>query len=147
MLQVNNLYFSYTANTPVLQNIHFSLKKGEGGRSDKEVIDLSTNRNIDKVLVQLQKGYDQFKPIFPIQSEKPIGAYLGLKEGIEGGETFEVLEKNSDGSYKAIGTIKVDKNNVWDNQYGSNSSEGMTQFKGKLPKGASKGTLIRQKKK
>jgi hypothetical protein len=127
--------------------VTFSLKKGEGGRSDKEVIDLSTNRNIDKVLVQLQKGYDQFKPIFPIQSEKPIGAYLGLKEGIEGGETFEVLEKNSDGSYKAIGTIKVDKNNVWDNQYGSNSSEGMTQFKGKLPKGASKGTLIRQKKK
>ena len=29
MLQVNNISFSYTANTPVLQDINFSLKKGE----------------------------------------------------------------------------------------------------------------------
>ena len=29
MLQLNNVFFSYTANAPVLQNIHFQLKKGE----------------------------------------------------------------------------------------------------------------------
>lgn len=126
--------------------VTFSLKKGEGQRTDEQIIDLSTNRNIDKVLVKLQRGYEQFMPIFPIQSEEPLGAYLGTKEGIEGGEKFEILEKNADGTYKAVGTLTVDKNNVWDNQYGSDAGEGMTLFKGKLPKGMGKGTLIRQKR-
>ena len=129
--------------------VTFSLKKGEGNRTDEEIIDLSTNRNIDKVLVKLQRSYDQFMPIFPVQQDKPIGAYLGVKEGIEGGEKFELLgPRQADGEYKVLGTISVDKKNVWDNSYGSEQTEGMTLFKGKLPKNAGKmaGTLLRQKR-
>ncbi len=129
--------------------VTFSLKKGEGNRSDEEIIDLSTNRNIDKVLVKLQRSYDQFMPIFPVQQDKPVGAYLGVKEGIEGGEKFEVLgPRQANGEYKVLGTIAVDKKNVWDNSYGSEQTEGMTLFKGKLPKNAGKdyGTLLRQKR-
>ena len=29
MLQLNNVFFSYTANAPILQNFHFQLRKGE----------------------------------------------------------------------------------------------------------------------
>lgn len=137
---------NYVGTEKASSLVTFSLKKGEGQRTDEQIIDLSTKRNMDKVLVKLQRGYEQFMPIFPIQSEDPIGAFLGTKEGIEGGEKFEILEKNPDGSYKAVGTITADKNNIWDNQYGSDAGEGMTQFKGKLPKGMGKGTLIRQKR-
>ena len=129
--------------------VTFSLKKGEANRTEKEILDLSTNRNIDKVLVKLQRGYEQFMPIFPLQSDSPPGAYIGTKEGIDGGEKFEVLEKNPDGSYKSVGTLTVDKKKVWDNQYqgsGTEVSDGMTYFKGKLKKGQGKGTLIRQKR-
>ena len=129
--------------------VTFSLKKGEGNRTDEEIIDLSTNRNIDKVLVKLQRSYDQFMPVFPVQQDKPIGAYLGVKEGIEGGEKFELLgPRQADGEYKVLGTVTVDKKNVWDNSYGSEQTEGMTLFKGKLPKNAGKmaGTLLRQKR-
>jgi hypothetical protein len=45
-----------------------------------------------------------------------------MKEGLEGGEKFEVLEANMDPKtgiieYKKKGTIKVDKNLIWDNRY------------------------------
>ena len=85
-------------------------------------------------------------PVFPIQSEKPIGAYLGMKEGLEGGEVFEFIEEQTDGTYKTSGSIKVDKKKIWDNRYGSSEKKGMTYFKGKLPKGVVKGDIIRQKR-
>lgn len=140
---------NYLGKEKATSLVTFSLKKGEGNRTNEEIIDLSTNRNIDKVLVQLQRAFDQFMPIFPIQQDNPIGAYLGVKEGIEGGEKFEVLgPRQANGEYKVLGTITVDKSNVWDNSYGSDTLEGMTLFKGKLPKGAGKdyGTLLRQKR-
>jgi hypothetical protein len=140
---------SYLGKEKATSLVTFSLKKGEGDRTDEEIIDLSTIRNVDKVLVKLQRAYDQFMPIFPIQQDTPIGAYLGVKEGIEGGEKFDVLgPRQANGEYKVLGTISVDKSNVWDNSYGSEATEGMTLFKGKLPKGAGKdyGTLLRQKR-
>jgi hypothetical protein len=140
---------NYLGKEKATSLVTFSLKKGEGSRTDEEIIDLSTNRNIDKVLVKLQRSFDQFMPIFPVQQDQPIGAYLGMKEGIEGGEKFEVLgPRQASGEYKVLGTITVDKSNVWDNSYGSDTPEGMTLFKGKLPKGAGKdyGTLLRQKR-
>jgi hypothetical protein len=44
-----------------------------------------------------------------------------MKEGLEGGEKFEVLESVMDEKtgkieYKSIGTIKVDGNKIWDNR-------------------------------
>jgi hypothetical protein len=45
-----------------------------------------------------------------------------MKEGLEGGEKFEVLEQVVDPKtgltkYKSKGTIKVDKDLLWDNRF------------------------------
>ena len=141
-----NFSLNYIGTEKATSLVTFSLKKGEANRSESEIIELSTNRNIDKVLVKLQRGYEQFMPVFPIQSEKPIGAYLGMKEGLEGGEVFEFLAKQTDGTFKSKGSIKVDKKKIWDNRYGSSEKKGMTYFKGKLPKNVVKGDIIRQKR-
>lgn len=141
-----NFSLNFLGTEKATSLVTFSLKKGEANRSESEIIELSTNRNIDKVLVKLQRGYEQFMPVFPIQSEKPIGAYLGMKEGLEGGEVFEFLDKQTDGTFKSKGSIKVDKKKIWDNRYGSSEKKGMTYFKGKLPKGVVKGDIIRQKR-
>jgi hypothetical protein len=80
-------------------------------------------RNIDNVFAELQQKYDVFKPRVPILSApNPITAQIGMKEGLKGGEKFEILEQTMDPKtgrtkYEKIGTTKVDKKMVWDNRY------------------------------
>ena len=45
-----------------------------------------------------------------------------MKEGLEGGEKFEVLEQTMDPKsgltkYKRVGEIKVSKKQIWDNRF------------------------------
>ena len=99
--------------------ITFSLKEK---RTEEQIITLSTKRIIDNVYAKLQKKYDVFKTKTPLYTGYPITAKIGMKEGLEGGEKFEVLEQNIDpktgvATYKSIGTIKVDKDLIWDNTY------------------------------
>ena len=77
-----------------------------------------------------------------------------MKEGLKGGETFEVLNEEYDDKtgrtfYKLVGRIKVNKKLIWDNRYsaGEESSSNLdrTTFKGKAKK-ATLGSLIRQKR-
>jgi hypothetical protein len=107
--------------------VTFSLNKEDKGRTEQDIFDLATVRNMDKVLVKLQKKNDVFKPVFPLREGFSMAA--GTKEGIEGGETFEVLEtKNRE--YNRIGTMKVDKKRVWDNSWsGEDIEPGLTYFK------------------
>ncbi|MCK8140417.1 hypothetical protein MW871_00780 [Flavobacterium sp. I-SCBP12n] len=91
-------------------------------RTENQIIDLAVTRNVDNVYAKLQKKYDVFKTKVPLYSASPLSAKIGMKEGLEGGEKFEVLEANMDPKtgiieYKKKGTIKVDKNNIWDNRY------------------------------
>jgi hypothetical protein len=80
-------------------------------------------RSIDKIFAELQQKYDVFKPKVPILSApNPITAQIGMKEGLKGGEKFEVLEMTIDSKtertkYVRIGTTKVNKKMVWDNRY------------------------------
>jgi hypothetical protein len=104
--------------------VTFSLKSK---RTEDEVVQLATVRNVDNVFAKLQKEYDVFKPKTPLYSGDPITAKIGLKEGIEGGDKFEVLEQTLDPktgltSYVRKGIITVDKNSIWDNRY--NAAEG-----------------------
>jgi hypothetical protein len=99
--------------------VTFSLKEK---RTEDQIINLSVTRNIDKVFAKLQKNYDVFKPKVPLFTGDPITAKIGLKEGLEGGDKFEVLEavmdeKTGKIEYKRIGTIKVDGDKIWDNNY------------------------------
>jgi hypothetical protein len=91
-------------------------------RTEEQVIALAVTRNVDNVYAKLQKKYDVFKTKVPLFTGNPLTAKIGMKEGLEGGEKFEVLEANMDPKtgiieYKKKGTIKVDKNLIWDNRY------------------------------
>ncbi|WP_317898816.1 hypothetical protein [Aurantibacillus circumpalustris] len=99
--------------------ITFSLKEK---RTEEQTISLATVRIVDNVYAKLQKKYDVFKTKTPLYTGNPITAKIGVKEGLEGGEKFDVLEQNIDpktgvATYKSIGTIKVDKDLIWDNTY------------------------------
>ncbi|MCF6306550.1 MAG: hypothetical protein L3J09_01195 [Flavobacteriaceae bacterium] len=141
--------------------VTFSLKKGEGQRSDEQVINLATVRNIDKVFAKLQKEYDVFKPMTEVLSTEPITAKIGLKEGLKAGDKFEVLEMVWDEKlgitkWEKVGTCSVDKKiPIWDNRYNAgqkaddqNSKNGdvinVTTFKGS--KKIQPGMLLKQLK-
>ncbi|RLD86182.1 MAG: hypothetical protein DRJ07_01465 [Bacteroidetes bacterium] len=122
----------------------------------KEYLALATVRNFEKVFVKLQKEYDIFKTKTPLHTGYPITAKIGKKEGLKGGEKFEVFEqiispKTGLMEYKQVGMIKVDKKQVWDNRFKSEfnseneySDINVTTFKGK--KNLKAGMLIKQKK-
>ena len=111
--------------------VTFSLKKGEAERTEDQIIELSTIRNIDKVFSKLQREYEVFKPLYQLSSVDPFSAKLGTKEGLEGGEKFEVLEIKN-GQYNRIEVITVDKSKIWDNSFGAPKQEiEQTYFKGK----------------
>ena len=63
-------------------------------------------------------------------------AKIGLKEGLEGGEKFDVLELGFTSSgarkWKKKATIKVDKKAIWDNRY----------FSTKPPEAESKDAIV-----
>ncbi len=91
-------------------------------RTEDQIIEKVTIRTIDAIYAKLQKKYDVFKPKVPLFSGDPLTAKIGMKEGLEGGEKFEVFEQVFDTKtgltkYDSKGTISVDKNSIWDNRY------------------------------
>lgn len=92
------------------------------GKSPEVIIGQAAIRNVDKGYTKLQKEYDVFKTKTPIYSTDPVIAKIGLKEGVENGDKYEVLEmvlnqKTGLTEYKAVGVVKVDGSNIWDNRY------------------------------
>jgi len=128
-----------------LQSTKFSKKSGE------ELISVATIKAVDAVIAKLQRKYEVFRTKTPLMSGDPISATIGLKEGLEKGDKYEVLEQviNDEGKtvYERLGIIKVEKGAIWDNRYlaeEENPSEvNYTIFKGKKNKYFS-GMLIRQ---
>lgn len=98
-------------------------------KSQSEQMLVTCTRTLDKNIVNLQKKYPVFQVKTPIceiaynDKDKFIGyrAYIGTKEGITPKSKFVVLEKqvSEDGQtfYKQVGTLKPDKNEIWDNRY------------------------------
>ena len=122
-------------------------------KSEEELIAVATVRAIDAVIAKLQKKYEVFRTKTPLYSADPLSAKIGLKEGLEKGDKFEVLEqimdKNGRTKYKSKGIIKVDKKQIWDNRFMAAEEQDIieeqaeyTLFKG--GKNYYKGMLIRQ---
>jgi hypothetical protein len=93
-----------------------------GDKSKEQIIDKVEVRNIDNVFAELQKDHDVFKPKVPVLTVSPLTAKIGMKEGLKGGEKFEVLEMTQDPKtgrtkYVTVGKTSVDKKLVWDNRY------------------------------
>ncbi len=112
-------------------------------KTDQELIAVATVRAIDAVIAKLQRKYEVFRTKTPLYSVDPLAAKIGMKEGLEKGDRFEVLEqvmdKHGRTKYKRRGVIKVDKKHIWDNRFeaGENGDEaneasklGFTKFKG-----------------
>lgn len=143
----------YIGKEKAISLVTFSLKED---RTEDQIVELATIRNIDAVYAKLQKKYDVFKTKTPLYSGYPIMAKIGMKEGLEGGEKFEVLEQIIDPKtgltkYVSKGKITVDKKSLWDNRFIAGTtieSESLeneaTQFKG--GKNFHAGMLIRQLK-
>lgn len=98
-----------------------TFKLGET-RTEEQIINLALVRNVDNVFAKLQKENDVFKPKVPVLTVNPITAQIGMKEGLTGGESFEVLEmtlnpKTGLTEYKKVGTATADKKIIWDNRY------------------------------
>ncbi len=91
-------------------------------RSEAELVRIATVNAIDAVIAKLQKKYDVFKTKTPLYTVNPLTAKIGLKESLEKGDKFEVLEQELDEktgrtTYVRQGVIKVDGSQIWDNRY------------------------------
>lgn len=120
-------------------------------KTDEELISIATVKASDAVIAKLQRTHEVFRTKTPLLSGDPLSAKIGLKEGLEKGDKYEVLEQtiDKDGKtvYERVGVIKVDKSHIWDNRYmASEESESefeYTTFSGSSNKYFS-GMLIRQ---
>jgi hypothetical protein len=95
-----------------------------GKKTLQEVIDLQVKRTLDNAMAKLQKENVVFRPVSPLMSVNPITAQIGLKEGVEHGQKYEILmsKDNEMGIpiWKSIGKIQVDKKiPIWDNRLGA----------------------------
>lgn len=115
----------YVGDEKATSLVLFSLKEK---RTEEQIIELATIRNIDAVFAKLQKKYDEFKTKTPLYTGNPITAKIGMKEGLEGGEKFVVFEQTLDSKtgltkYVSKGNITVDKNLIWDNRYNAGEEQ------------------------
>ena len=125
-------------------------------KTEEELIEKSTIKAVDAVIVKLQKNHDEFKTKTPLFTGEPITAKIGLKEGLTPKSVYNVLEQQMDDNgktkYVVVGTIKVDsKFPIWDNRYGANeenpeNTADRTYFKRSSGKEFFPGMLIEQKK-
>lgn len=90
-------------------------------KSEEDLIKIATVKATDQAIAKLQRKFEEFRTKTPLHSVEPLTAKIGLKEGLEPGDKFEVLESviGLDGkiSYKRKGVITVKKGMIWDNTY------------------------------
>jgi len=120
-------------------------------KSEEELVATATVKAIDAVIAKLQRKYEVFRTKTPLLSGNPLSAKIGLKEGLEGGDKYEVLEqtidKNGKTFYKRKGVIKVDKKQIWDNKFSAEEEHEEEEKEYTLFKGGKNyysGMLIRQ---
>ena len=97
-------------------------------KPEEELVRRAAIRSIDQSIAKLQKKYEPFRIKTPLFTTDPETAHIGMKEGVEEGDRFEVLEKNMDPesgkvTYKRVGTIKAEKGKVWDNRYAADEEQ------------------------
>ncbi|KAA5535105.1 hypothetical protein F0919_10970 [Taibaiella lutea] len=120
-------------------------------KSEEQLVQIATIRSLDAVIVKLQKEHEAFRTSTPLISTDPPTAGIGLKEGLESSDHYEVLQQviNEDGktSYETIGVIKPLKDQIWDNRYMAtgDSLRSATTFEKGKGKQFYPGMLIRQK--
>lgn len=131
-----------------------------GLHTNEDVIRKVCARAIDKNIVALQKGYEPFRVKVPVTklavrgNKRHIGAYIGMKEGMDENTKYEVLERRKDRkgniSYKRVGVVKPLPNKVWDNRFMALEEEakganlGFTTFRVVSGSNIQKGMYLRE---
>lgn len=124
--------------------------------NEDTLIARATVKATDQVIAKLQRNHEEFRTKSPLISTDPIAAQVGLKEGLEYGDKFQVLEQvideNGRTTYNKVGMIKTARDfGIWDNRYmagAGTDTTGMPQYTGfkKISGGDFyPGMLIRQK--
>ena len=141
-----------SANSVTVGNLRAGVEAAATGADVSDVMIKNTIvRNIDKVFAKLQKNYEVFAPVSQIISVNPLVADMGMKEGLEGGEAFNLLEpvynkQTGKVEWKSIGVVKVSKKpgEIWDNRYSL-----LDEANGETPaeEPAIKGTILSNNKK
>ncbi len=94
---------------------------GNNAENEQMIIKNATIKSINSSYNKLQRKFEAFRTKSPLVSSDPLGAKIGMKEGVENGDKYEVLEQSMDEqgkiTYKRKGVIKVEKNMVWDNRF------------------------------
>lgn len=93
-----------------------------------QLVRRASARAIDATICKLQSKFEEFRTNSPIVEvnveEKLLYAPIGMKEGIEPGDVYDVLEeiydeKTGEISYKSVATVKPVKGMIWDNRFGA----------------------------
>lgn len=109
-------------------------------KDESELIRMAAVDAVDDVLAKFEKKYDEFKTKTPLivhettdkkgNAVRTYAARIGTRDGLKGGEVFEVLEKEvyeKDGAervrYNKKGELTVSKKQVWDNTYSAGQEE------------------------
>lgn len=85
----------------------------------------ATERAIDASFAKLQEKYEMFRTAFPVAKSEngQIMARVGMKEGIEKGDEYELLEQQEDKNgnivWKKIASVKPVEGQIWDNRAGA----------------------------
>ena len=89
-------------------------------KTEEELITRATVKAVDAGIAKLQRKFEQFRTKTPLYTANPPTAKIGLKEGLQPGDRFEVLEATQDEAgkinYVRKGVIKVDRD-IWDNRF------------------------------
>ena len=121
-------------------------------RSDSANIGIGTVRAVDRSFVDLQRAYEVFMPMVPILTVDPMTADVGTKEGLEGGEKFNILEMVKDGktgitNFDVVGNTSIEKGKVKNNNYNAGEPpEPILDAEGK-PIETNKETIFKKSKK
>lgn len=105
-----------------------SVLKGKYSRT--ELVRTICARSMDKNIVALAKQYEDFKvktPVYKVLTNERgkiegYAAKIGMKEGINEGSKFQVVQRVQDPEtgktkYKYVATVKAKKGSIWDNRY------------------------------
>ena len=90
-----------------------------------KLIARGTVRATDAAIAALQRDHEEFRPMTSLHViDGKLAAYIGMKEGVESGDKFNVYEAVQSANdpnvveWKEIGTIKAGKE-IWDNRAGA----------------------------
>ena len=115
----------------VAHEYEFDKKSVLKGRYERtELVRTICARSMDKNIVALAKQYEDFKvktPVYSILTNERgkvegYAAKIGMKEGIQDGSKFQVVQRLQDPEtgktkYKYVATVKAKKGHIWDNRY------------------------------